>query len=169
MILYFLNVFTRYLVLNLQCLSDVSFETSCLQQFCTGMVLGHYYRILLLLPSQLCTTVSYVLLCLVYSITMGFSPTLYTVDPRLLPLGNPFKYQVEALSLQPIKQYIITHMFGGVLHNSCLIFVWCPCMAINVSVQYNGGLLSDIILLTQCYYYRGTRKNAMKRFCYCSL
>ena len=22
-----------------------------------------------------------------------------------------------------------------------LMFVWCPCMAINVSVQYNGGLL----------------------------
>ena len=25
-------------------------------------------------------------------------------------------------------------------------------MAINVSVQYNGGLLPDMILLTQCYY-----------------
>ena len=24
-------------------------------------------------------------------------------------------------------------------------------MAINVSIQYNGGLLPDIILLTQCY------------------
>ena len=39
----------------------------------------------------------------------------------------------------------------------------------NVSVQYNGGLLPDIILLTQCYYHRGTRLNAMKRFCICSL
>ena len=29
-------------------------------------------------------------------------------------------------------------------------------MSINVSVQYNGGLLPDIILLTQCYYHRGT-------------
>ena len=40
---------------------------------------------------------------------------------------------------------------------------WCPCTAINVSVQYNnGGLLPDIILLTQCYYYhRGTRLNAI--------
>ena len=36
-------------------------------------------------------------------------------------------------------------------------------MAINVSVQYNGGLLFDVILLTQCYYHRGTRLNAMKR------
>ena len=25
-------------------------------------------------------------------------------------------------------------------------------MAIDASVQYNGGLLTDIILLTQCYY-----------------
>ena len=52
----------------------------------------------------------------------------------------------------------------------CLLqFFWCPCMAINVSVQYNGGLLPDIILLTQFYYHRGTRLNAMKRFfCLCS-
>ena len=42
-------------------------------------------------------------------------------------------------------------------------------MVINVSVQYNGGLLPDIILLTQCYFHRGTRLNAMKRFCICSL
>ena len=28
-------------------------------------------------------------------------------------------------------------------------------MAINASVQYNGGLLPDIILLTQCYYHIG--------------
>ena len=43
-----------------------------------------------------------------------------------------------------------------------LFFVWCPCMAINVSVQYNGGLLLDIILLNQCYYNRGIRlKNAI--------
>ena len=35
-------------------------------------------------------------------------------------------------------------------------------MAINVSVQYNGGLLLDIILLNQCYYNRGIRlKNAI--------
>ena len=29
-----------------------------------------------------------------------------------------------------------------------LMFFWCPYMAINVNVQYNGGFLSDIILLT---------------------
>ena len=49
-------------------------------------------------------------------------------------------------------------------------FFLCPCMAINVSLQYNGGLFPDILVLTQCYYHnRGTRLNAMKRFCICSL
>ena len=38
-------------------------------------------------------------------------------------------------------------------------------MAINISVQYNGGLLPDIIiLLTQCYYHRGTRLNTIRGF-----
>ena len=54
----------------------------------------------------------------------------------------------------------------------CVLFLlsfWCPCMAINVSIQYNGGLLPDIILLTQCYLHRGTHLNAMKKLCICSL
>ena len=34
-------------------------------------------------------------------------------------------------------------------------------LVINISVQYNGGLLPDIILLTQGYYQWGTRLNAM--------
>ena len=50
-----------------------------------------------------------------------------------------------------------------------LCFAWCPCKAINVSVQFNGGFLPDMTLLTLCYYHRGTRSNAMKRFCICSL
>ena len=29
------------------------------------------------------------------------------------------------------------------------VFFLCPCMAFNVSVQYNAGLLPDIILLTR--------------------
>ena len=42
-------------------------------------------------------------------------------------------------------------------------------MAINISVQYTGGLLPDIILLTQCYYHRGTLLNTIKVFRVCSL
>ena len=34
-------------------------------------------------------------------------------------------------------------------------------MVIDISVQYNGGLLPDIILLTQGYYHRGTCLNTM--------
>ena len=34
-----------------------------------------------------------------------------------------------------------------------------------ISVQYNGGFLPDIILLTQGYYHRGTRLNAMQWLC----
>ena len=37
-------------------------------------------------------------------------------------------------------------------------------MAINVSVQYSGVYLLDIILLTLCYYHRGTRLNVIKSF-----
>ena len=36
---------------------------------------------------------------------------------------------------------------------SSFVFVWCPCMAINISVQYNGRFLPDIILLTQGYHH----------------
>ena len=46
--------------------------------------------------------------------------------------------------------YITTTMSDGVLHCFLfLMFFWCPYMAINVNVQYNGGFLPDIILLTQ--------------------
>ena len=55
-----------------------------------------------------------------------------------------------------MKQYIIATLFDDILHCFCFVFafclVWCPCMAIDVSVQYNGGLLPDIIPLTQFYY-----------------
>ena len=73
-----------------------------------------------------------------------------------------------------MKQYsIITTLFDDVdywiVYVLFLPFVWCPRMSINVSVQYNGGLLPDIKLLTQCYHIRGTRLNAIKRFCLCNL
>ena len=47
-------------------------------------------------------------------------------------------------------------------YNSAHVFYdWWLCMVINISVQYNGGFLSDIILLTQGYYHWGTRLNTM--------
>ena len=41
--------------------------------------------------------------------------------------------------------------------------------AFTFSLNKNGGLLPDIIPLTQWYHHMGTRLNAMKRFCICSL
>ena len=60
---------------------------------------------------------------------------------------------------------VLVIMVSNVLQCFSLsILFWCPCLAINISVQYNGGFLLDIILLTQCYYHRGTRLNVMKMF-----
>ena len=45
------------------------------------------------------------------------------------------------------------------------VMLYTNCMAINViSVQYNGGLLPDIILLTICHYI-GEPFETMKSFC----
>ena len=67
--------------------------------------------------------------------------------------------------LDPMKQ---NGAVPRLLIDFCLCF-WCPYMAINVSVQYNGGFPPDIILLTLCDYHRGIRSNDMKRFCLGSL
>ena len=80
-----------------------------------------------------------------------------TVDPRLLPLGNPFKIPCSGCiyrlcnSILLLPCVMVYYIVSGVF----FMFFWCPCMAINVSVQYNGGLLPGIILLTQCYFHRG--------------
>ena len=42
-------------------------------------------------------------------------------------------------------------------------------MVINISVQYNGEFLPDVILLTQGYYHRGTRLNTIAWLCLYSI
>ena len=42
--------------------------------------------------------------------------------------------------------YIITTLL---LHCLLFCYAWWLCIAINIKVQYNGGLLPNIILLTQ--------------------
>ena len=71
-------------------------------------------------------------------------------------------YSLNILPLPCVMAYYIVY---GVL----LMLFSCPCMTINVSIQYNGGFLPDIILLTQCYFHQVTCLNAMKRFLICSL
>ena len=79
------------------------------------MVRCHYYRISLA-PT---TPFNYVLHCfLSYFVSFSYmainvskctvqrwaSPRHYTVDPMLLPSGNPFTCHEEVLSLQPLSQ-----------------------------------------------------------------
>ena len=61
-----------------------------------------------------------------------------------------------------ITYYIVFGLFWLWHVLQCFVYaVLCKC-----TKQYNGGLLPDIILLTQCHYHRGTRLNAMKKFCF---
>ena len=95
--------------------------------------------------------------CLLQYVCTSYIIFRLTTAVRLYILHHiPFRQQ----------QYVITTMFDDLLEDYNVfvsLFFWCPCMAINnVSVQYNGELLPDIILLTQCYYhqqYYGEIKN----------
>ena len=53
--------------------------------------------------------------------------------------------------LMTLLSYITTTLLTTWYVLQCLLFcyVWWLCMAINISVQNNGGLLPDMILLTQ--------------------
>ena len=76
-------------------------------------------------------------------------------------MGNPFKYHLVVFFVFiAFVMYILLPcvMVYYDVSGLFLMFFWCPCMAINVNVQYNGGLLPDIILLTQCYLHQGTFK-----------
>ena len=46
--------------------------------------------------------------------------------------------------------FVIPFILDVRLLNNWSPLFWCPYMVINVSVQCNGGLLPDIILLTLC-------------------
>ena len=56
---------------------------------------------------------------------------------------------------------VASHQF---LDRQKRLWFWCPCMEINVSVQYNGGLLPDIILFPDVVTL-GNPFDTMKRFC----
>ena len=59
------------------------------------------------------------------------SPRHYTVDSRLLPVGNPFKYHVVALYLQPVNlcnvhyYYHVCVMVYYIVSGLFLMFFWC--------------------------------------------
>ena len=81
--------------------------------------------------------------------------------PDIILLTQCYHHQRTRLNAVPCRGFvfgayetvynIITALFD--MYYIVSVFVWCPCMANNnnVSVQYNGGLLPDIVPLTQCY------------------
>ena len=74
---------------------------------------------------------------------------------------------IEARSVN-VKKTTTKTLFLDAFGLNCGMYYLLLTMFLFVKV-FNGGLLHDIILLTQFYYHRGTRLNAMKRFfCLCS-
>ena len=91
--------------------------------------------------------------------TSGFLPDI------LLFTQAPILVWFDGTIIDIISTILLTMYYGVFM----FCYDWWLCMVINISVQYNGGFLLDIILLTQYYFHRGTRLYAMKRFCICSL
>ena len=81
--------------------------------------------------------------------TSGFLPDI------LLFTQAPFLVWFDGTIIDISNILLIMYYSGYVEYD------WWLCMVINLSVQYNGGLLPDIILLTQGYYHWGTRLNTM--------
>ena len=65
-------------------------------------IIVYYYYICHTLLTMYCSVFCFAQLIQVYNITWA-SSRHYTVDPMLLPTGNPFEYHVVALFLQPTK------------------------------------------------------------------
>ena len=78
---------------------------------------------------------------------------------------NPFYLRVLDYSVVIIWSYTVLENFFIIVDSSSTMlgYDWWLCMVINISVQYSGGLLPDIILLlTHGYYQWGTRLNTMQ-------
>ena len=88
----------------------------------------------------------------------GFLPDIILLTQSYLRGTRLNTMHGLSMCLQP-SILLLQHclMVYDIVSGLFLLFFWCPCRASNVSVQYNGGLLPDIVLLTQCYYHRGTR------------
>ena len=62
---------------------------------------------------------------------------ILTVDPRLLPLGNPFKYHVCSgfvFIVYVIVYYYYYHVMVYYIVGLFLMFFWCPCVVVVVVV-----------------------------------
>ena len=75
-----------------------------------------------------------------YSILLDFSPTFYCLAKPLFLYGSMVLISTLVLSSHLLCTTVV--MLG---------YDWWLCVVINICVQYNGGFLPDIILLTQGY------------------
>ena len=78
----------------------------------------------------------------IHTVQRWISPRYYTVDPMLLPSGNPFKCHEEVLSLQPMippKHFNIFPSDWGMLRrSSCVQFFF-------KHSHQSGFYLSDVV------------------------
>ena len=74
-----------------------------------------------------------------------------TCRPRL---SSKYQHQTLFLTLNFSIELLLYLNMELLVQKYCIItsllLFWCPYMVIDVSVQCNGGLLPDIILLTLC-------------------
>ena len=79
---------------------------------------------------------------ILYSILLvDFSPTFYCLPKSLFVWLDG--------TIIDISTILVITMYYNNNTVSMLGYDWWLCMVINISVQYNGGLLPDIILLAQ--------------------
>ena len=111
----------------------------------------------------LCSRRHYILLSFIIIYVFNYVLIMFLFFKKNLNASRPSEH--PSIRGENVKTFRWDHRLQTQI---CLVFGWCPCMAINVSVQqHNGGFLPDIMLLTQCYYHhRGTCLKAMKRFCF---
>ena len=107
----------------------------------------YYYYYYYIVPELLLLLASFWCPCMTINVSIQYPDIILLTQcyPKLLCLMGYYITSGFAFT---------TTMFDGKLHCSPVLFLlvfWCPRMTFNVSIQYNGGLISDIILLTQCY------------------
>ena len=117
------------------------------------------YSALLLSFSGMCFVLFFhcFLFCFVFMLSL-YSFTFFVDAPLILScsVDHVLDWQPRIMLLGIRPDWLMCRTQQEQYHCFCLLkFFLCPCMAINVSIQYNGGLLPDITLLTQiqCYYY----------------
>ena len=89
-------------------------------------------------------------------------PLLSTENCTVYP--SPYSCKARWYTIIDISTILVTMYYKW---SSCWVIIGG--MVINISVQYNGGFLPDIILLPQGYLHRYIRLNTMKKLCICCL